>query len=56
VKVTGLPARAAIVEVTLYRVTRLDRATTGRSYTLRARVSAEGAAASMLTARPPAPR
>ena len=56
VKVTGLPARAAIVEVTLYRVTRLDRATTKRIYALRARVSAEGAAAATLTARPPAPR
>jgi hypothetical protein len=56
VKVTGLPARAAIVEVTLYRVTRLDHATTKKSYTLRAKVSAEGAGAATLTARPKAPR
>jgi hypothetical protein len=56
VKVTGLPARAAIVEVTLYRVTKLDRATTKSSYTLRAKVSAQGAATATLTARPPAPR
>jgi hypothetical protein len=56
VKVTGLPARAAIVEVTLYRATKLDRATTKKRYTLRAKVSAEGAAATTLTARPQAPR
>jgi hypothetical protein len=56
VKVTGLPARAAIVEVTLYRATKLDRATTKKLYTLRAKVSAEGAAATTLTARPQAPR
>jgi hypothetical protein len=56
VKVTGLPARAAIVEVTLYRISKLDRATTKKSYTLRAKVSAQGAATATLTARPPAPR
>jgi hypothetical protein len=56
VKVTGLPARAAIVEVTLYRVTKLDRATTRKRYTLRAKVNAEGAAAATFTARPLAPR
>jgi hypothetical protein len=56
VKVTGLPARAAIVEVTLYRVTKLDRATTKKRYTLRAKVSAEGAAAATFAARPLAPR
>jgi hypothetical protein len=52
-KVTGLPAGAAIVEVTLYRVTKLDRTTT---YALRAKVSAEGATAATLIARPVAPR
>jgi hypothetical protein len=56
VQVTGLPLRAAIVEVTLYRVTNLDRATTKRRYTLRAKVSAEGAAVATLTAKPRAPR
>jgi hypothetical protein len=56
VTVTGLPARAAIVEVTLYRISKLDRATTKKSYTLRAKVSAQGAATATLTARPPAPR
>jgi hypothetical protein len=56
VKVTGLPAGAAIVEVTLYRVTKLDRATTKKRYTLRAKVTAEGAAATTLTARPLPPR
>jgi hypothetical protein len=42
--------------VTLYRATKLDRATTKKRYTLRAKVSAEGAAATTLTARPQAPR
>ena len=51
VKVTGLPPRAAIVEITLYRVSRLDRATTKTRYTLRAKVSAEGVAAATLIAR-----
>jgi hypothetical protein len=54
-KVTNLPARAAIVEITLYRVTNLDRATTKATYTLRAKVSSE-AGSKTLTARPQPPR
>ena len=55
-EVTGLPARSAIVEVTVYRVTKLDRATTRKAYTLRAKVSAEGAGVATLAARVRAPR
>jgi hypothetical protein len=56
VQVSGLPAGAAIVEVTLYRVTKMDGATAGATYTLRARASVEGGATAALTARPVAPR
>jgi hypothetical protein len=54
-RVSGLPAHASIVELTLYRVTKLDRATTKATYTLRAKVSGEGGAAT-LSARPLPPR
>ena len=54
-KVANLPARAAIVEITLYRVTKLDRATTKATFTLRAKVSSE-AGNKTLTARPQPPR
>ena len=55
-QVSGLPAHTAIVELTLYRVTKLDRATTSRTYALRAKVTAEGAAPTTLTSRPRPPR
>ena len=55
VQVSGLPAGAAIVEVTLYRVTKVDGATTRAAYTLRAKVTGAGGAAT-LTARTRAPR
>jgi hypothetical protein len=54
-RVAGLPPHASIVELTLYRVTKLDRATTKATYTLRAKVTTDGAAAT-LTARPLPPR
>jgi hypothetical protein len=56
VRVTGLPLRTAVAEVTLYRVTKLDRATSPRAYGLSAKVTREGAAAETLTAKPKAPR
>ena len=52
VQVSGLPAGAAIVEVTLYRVAKVDGATARVVRTLRARVDGGG----VLTARPVAPR
>jgi hypothetical protein len=55
-RVTGLPLRTAVAEVTLYRVTKLDRATSPRAYTLSASIAREGAAAETLRARPKAPR
>jgi hypothetical protein len=55
-RVTGLPARAAVAEVTLYRVTKLDRATSKRTFTVRATVTRDGARAQTLSARPKPPR
>jgi hypothetical protein len=53
INVSGLPARAAVVELTLYRVKKLDGATKRRVYKLRARVAPAGGS---LSARPKAPR
>jgi hypothetical protein len=56
-RVTGLPLRTAVAEVTLYRVTKLDRATSPRAYALSARITREGAgAAETLAAKPKPPR
>ena len=56
-RVTGLPLRTAVAEVTLYRVTKLDRTTSPRAFALSARISREGAtAAETLSAKPKAPR
>ena len=57
-RVTGLPLRTAVAEVTLYRVTKLDHPTSPRAYARRAsRISREGAAAAeTLAAKPKAPR
>ena len=41
-EVSGLPARAAVTELTLYRVKKLDGATKRRVYKLRARVAPAG--------------
>ena len=56
-RVAGLPLRTAVAEVTLYRVTKLDHATSPRAYTVSARITREGAAAAeTLAAKPKAPR
>jgi len=55
-KVTGLPARSGVAEVTLYRVTKLDRATSPRAYTVKVAVTREGAKPQTLSAKPKAPR
>ena len=56
-RVTGLPLRTAVAEVTLYRVTKLDRTTSPRPFALSARISREGTtAAETLSAKPKAPR
>ncbi len=56
-RVTGLPLRTAVAEVTLYRVNKLDRTTSPRAYALSARITREGAAAAeTLAAKPKAPR
>jgi hypothetical protein len=51
-----MPLRTAVAEITLYRVTKLDRATPPRVYRLSARVAREGAAAETLKAKPKPPR
>jgi Protein of unknown function (DUF3344) len=56
VRVTGLPAGTAVAEVTLYRVTKLDRVTSPRAYTVRATVTRDAAAAQTLSAQPRPPR
>jgi hypothetical protein len=56
-RVTGLPLRTAVAEVTLYRVTKLDHPTSPRAYAMSARITREGAAAAeTLAAKPKAPR
>jgi hypothetical protein len=55
-RVAGLPARAAVAEVTLYRVTKLDRATSPRVYTVKATVQREQARTQTFRAKPKAPR
>jgi hypothetical protein len=56
VTVTHLPARAAVAEITLYRVTKLDSTTSPRRYTVKVTVNRDAARAQTLTARPKAPR
>jgi hypothetical protein len=56
VRVTNLPARAAVAEVTLYRVTKLDQATSRRTYRVSATVNREAARTQTLSARPKPPR
>ena len=56
-RVSGLPLRTAVAEVTLYRVTKLDHPTSPRAYAMSARITREGAAAAeTLAAKPKAPR
>jgi hypothetical protein len=56
-RVTGLPLRTAVAEITLYRVTKLDHPTPPRGYTMSASITREGAAAAeTLAAKPKAPR
>ena len=56
-RVTGLPLRTAVAEVTLYRVSKLDHPTSPRAYAMSARITREGAAAAeTLAAKPKAPR
>jgi hypothetical protein len=56
IRISGLPARTAVAEVTLYRVTKLDRATPARSYTVKATVARQAATAQTLSAKPKPPR
>jgi hypothetical protein len=56
VRITGLPARTAVAEVTLYRVTKLDRATPARAYTVKATVARQAAMTQTLRAKPKPPR
>ncbi len=55
-RIAGLPARTAVAEVTLYRVTKLDRATSRLAYTVKATVTHEAAKAQTLSAKPKPPR
>ena len=52
VRVTNLPAGAAVAELTLYRVTKLDRATPRTLYTIKATVSRDGARTQSFKAKP----
>jgi hypothetical protein len=55
-RIAGLPARTAVAEVTLYRVTKLDRATSPQAYTVKVAIAHAGARAERLSARPQPPR
>jgi hypothetical protein len=55
-RVSGLPARTAVAEVTLYRVTKVDKATPRLAYTLRASITRTAGMAETLSARPKPPR
>jgi hypothetical protein len=54
--ITGLPAKAAVAEVTLYRETKMDRATSHKRFRVKAIVKRDGAARKAFTRRPRAPR
>ena len=54
-RVTGLPLRTAVAEVTLYRVSKLDHPTSPRAYAVSAGISREGAAAAETLAATPKP-
>ena len=56
VAVSRLAAAASVAELTLYRVTSVDGATTGRTPRLRATIARAGAAGQTLSQRPRAPR
>ncbi|MDP9294159.1 MAG: hypothetical protein M3O90_07040, partial [Actinomycetota bacterium] len=56
INVARVPARAAVAEITLYRVTKLDKATRPRVYKLSARVLRAGSPQERFSARPAAPR
>jgi hypothetical protein len=55
-RIAGLPVRTAVAEVTLYRVTKLDRATSSRAYTVKVAIAHAGTKAERLSARPQPPR
>ena len=55
-EVRGLPARSAVAEITIYRVTKRDGATKPRRYRVRAQVLRPGARTLKLSVRPRAPR
>ena len=55
-RIGGLPARTAVAEVTLYRVTKLDRATSPLAYTVKVAVVHAGTKAERMSARPQPPR
>ena len=55
-RIAGLPVRTAVAEVTLYRVTKLDRATSPRAYTVKVAIAHAGTKAERLSARPQPPR
>jgi hypothetical protein len=55
-EVRGLPARSAVAELTIYRVTKRDGATRPRRYRLRAQVLRPGARTLQLSVAPRAPR
>jgi hypothetical protein len=55
-RIAGLPVRTAVAEVTLYRITKLDRATSRRAYTVKVAIAHAGTKAERLSARPQPPR
>jgi hypothetical protein len=55
-RLSGLPAGTAVAELTLYRVSRLDGATTRKRLPIAASVQGAGAVAQTFVARPRAPR
>ena len=55
-EIAGMPARAAVAEITLYRVTKLDKATKPKVVKLSARVLHAGFGQESFSARPKAPR
>jgi hypothetical protein len=54
--VSGMPARSAIAELTIYRMTKRDGTTRRKRYRVKARITRPGAAALSLSVRPRAPR
>jgi hypothetical protein len=55
-RVTNLPTHTAVAEITLYRVSKLDKATPRRVFAVKATVARDASPVQTFAAKPKAPR